>query len=100
MKYITLFVFSLVVSISQAQDWANLNRFKNDNQHLMKKAIETQRVVFMGNSITEGWKNKELTLLHIDGQRLHEFVGKVDESLGSRRLGLRFYKGLAAFTSL
>ena len=61
MKYITLFVFSLVVSITQAQDWANLNRFKNDNQQLMKKAIETKRVVFMGNSITEGWKNKELT---------------------------------------
>ena len=36
------------------QDWANLNKYKKNNKEL-KKIIEPNRVVFMGNSITEGW---------------------------------------------
>ena len=36
------------------QDWANLNKYQKNNKEL-KKIIEPNRVVFMGNSITEGW---------------------------------------------
>lgn len=38
-----------------AQDWANLNRFKNENIKLELPSSKENRVVFMGNSITEGW---------------------------------------------
>ncbi len=38
------------------KDWANLNRFKKENNEL-KKNQNTERVVFLGNSITEGWSN-------------------------------------------
>lgn len=38
-----------------AQDWANLNRFKNENDSLGFQPVSENRVVFMGNSITEGW---------------------------------------------
>ncbi len=38
-----------------AQDWANLNRFKEENKNLPVPALNENRVVFMGNSITEGW---------------------------------------------
>jgi len=38
-----------------AQDWANIARFKNDNAKLAASAPGEKRVVFMGNSITEGW---------------------------------------------
>lgn len=41
--------------ISNAQDWANLNRFKNENMTLIDSESQQDRVVFMGNSITEGW---------------------------------------------
>lgn len=45
-----------LLNTSQAQDWANLKQFQEDN-----KALETVsnegRIVFMGNSITIGWIN-------------------------------------------
>jgi lysophospholipase L1-like esterase len=36
-------------------DWANLNRFRDDNTKLGLPAAGEVRIVFMGNSITEGW---------------------------------------------
>lgn len=39
----------------QAQDWANLERFREENAQLGAPAPGEKRIVFMGNSITEGW---------------------------------------------
>lgn len=38
-----------------AQDWANLARYQEDNASLPLPAPGEQRVVFMGDSITDGW---------------------------------------------
>jgi lysophospholipase L1-like esterase len=38
-------------------DWANLERYRSDNLKIGNPAKGEQRVVFMGNSITEGWIN-------------------------------------------
>jgi lysophospholipase L1-like esterase len=38
-------------------DWANLARFQADNQKIGLPAKGENRIVFMGNSITEGWSN-------------------------------------------
>jgi lysophospholipase L1-like esterase len=38
-------------------DWANLDRFRDDNQKIGLPSAGEKRVVFMGNSITEGWGN-------------------------------------------
>ena len=35
-------------------DWANLKKYQKSNEELMK-TTDSNRVVFMGNSITEGW---------------------------------------------
>ena len=43
------------MSNSMAQDWANLNRYKDDNKKLIELGFTNKRVVFMGNSITESW---------------------------------------------
>jgi lysophospholipase L1-like esterase len=51
----TLFLFLLMTGLSYAQDWANLARFKEANAQLTSPAKGEKRVVFMGNSITEGW---------------------------------------------
>ena len=40
----------------QAQDWANLKRFQTENKALETPKPNEHRIVFMGNSITEGWK--------------------------------------------
>lgn len=44
-----------VTFIVGAQDWANLNHFKEDNERLGPALECHDRVVFMGNSITQGW---------------------------------------------
>lgn len=36
-------------------DWPNLNKYREENEKLGPPTAEEQRVVFMGNSITEGW---------------------------------------------
>lgn len=41
----------------QAQDWADLNRFKEANKVLASEQRAEDRIVFMGNSITIGWLN-------------------------------------------
>jgi len=38
-------------------DWANLGRFRDENAKVGAPSANENRVVFMGNSITEGWKD-------------------------------------------
>ena len=40
---------------NQLLDWADLNRYKDDNTKLTPPAPGENRVVFMGDSITDGW---------------------------------------------
>ena len=40
---------------AQTDDWAYLKRYAEENRQLMQKGSVDDRVVFMGNSITEGW---------------------------------------------
>lgn len=57
MKKIFLLLASIMcwITITEAQDWANLNRFRDDNEKLGPARMCDDRVVFMGNSITQGW---------------------------------------------
>ena len=53
-----LFIFFCMITIDlTAQDWANLKRYEEDNKNLPANKKGEDRVVFMGNSITEGWVN-------------------------------------------
>jgi len=55
-KCLSLMLFVMLFnSLSYAQDWANLKRFQQENSELMLLRANEHRVVFMGNSITEGW---------------------------------------------
>jgi lysophospholipase L1-like esterase len=57
------YIFSLILSAVifptylQAQDWPNLARYRDENAKIGMPATNEDRVVFMGNSITEGWGN-------------------------------------------
>ncbi|RZK79967.1 MAG: acylhydrolase, partial [Pedobacter sp.] len=55
-KWILGGVLLLASQFTQAQDWANLKRFQEENAKLAPPSAKENRVVFMGNSITEGWK--------------------------------------------
>lgn len=57
---ITILACSLLLCLfaiqqSYGQDWANLKRYEKENAQLAAPAFNENRVVFMGNSITEGW---------------------------------------------
>jgi lysophospholipase L1-like esterase len=56
-KTILISVFLVTTFKANAQDWAKLNRYQSENAALKPALKSDQRVVFMGNSITEGWKN-------------------------------------------
>lgn len=60
MKYLNLTFLTLGLLLfmaipMDAQDWADLGRFKAANKQLGSPAADEHRIVFMGNSITEGW---------------------------------------------
>lgn len=53
--FLTVVIAMNFISYAEAQDWANLNRFKEDNAKIGMPKTCDDRVVFMGNSITQGW---------------------------------------------
>tara|TARA_B100000989_G_scaffold274597_1_gene233535 strand:+ start:1618 stop:2316 length:699 start_codon:yes stop_codon:yes gene_type:complete len=63
-KLISLIIFLQLLNLNSQEvyiqgggtldDWANLKKYKNENEELIKKN-QRDFVVFMGNSITEGW---------------------------------------------
>ncbi|MDR1743622.1 MAG: SGNH/GDSL hydrolase family protein [Dysgonamonadaceae bacterium] len=59
---IVILLFVSIVMLSgfdvYAQDWANLKRFEKDNAQAGMPKTNESRVVFMGNSITQGWIEK------------------------------------------
>ena len=55
LKLTLVFLSVMLASMTFAQDWANTARFKDENAKLTSPAKGENRVVFMGNSITEGW---------------------------------------------
>ena len=60
MKKINILLFvSVIILLSSCKttDWANKARFKEQNEMLEKSQQKENRIVFMGNSITEGWSN-------------------------------------------
>jgi lysophospholipase L1-like esterase len=65
----SLISLALTISVSlpaysqqnqQQEDWPNLKKFAKENQKLNPATKGDNRVVFMGNSITEVWKNSDI----------------------------------------
>ncbi|MGK0317622.1 MAG: lysophospholipase L1-like esterase [Saprospiraceae bacterium] len=54
-----------------SQDWADLEKYKSANEALPELQKEEKRIVFMGNSITEGWVS-----MRPDFFRNNPFVGR------------------------
>lgn len=60
----TIFLF-LILSITKTFsqdmkiDWANIAKYSEENKTLFLEPENKNRIVFMGNSITEGWKTHD-----------------------------------------
>ncbi len=68
--YRTIFFLNICMLLScssNAQDWAQLDRFKSQNEALMNDLEYKNGIVFMGNSITEGWLNDSLNFFDRPG---------------------------------
>jgi lysophospholipase L1-like esterase len=61
MNKITLTVLVLLFTIvaAKAQDWPNLNKYRDANRKVPPAAAGEKRVVYMGDSITEFWMDKD-----------------------------------------
>ena len=55
-KVFIMFAFLFSMFSGNAQDWANLKRYQVENTALIIPFESENRVVFMGNSITQQWK--------------------------------------------
>ncbi len=44
-----------ILNSAVSQDWANLSRYAAENKSIGSPQHGEKRVIFMGNSITEGW---------------------------------------------
>ena len=53
--FLLIFLLGHSISSVNAQDWANMNLFKQANAELPPLENEENRIVFLGNSITIGW---------------------------------------------
>lgn len=51
------FFVTFFIENTQAQDWPNLSKYSIENANFDLSKSNENRVVFMGNSITEGWKS-------------------------------------------
>ena len=58
LAFVLMFFALHSTQAQQNDDWPNLKKFREANVALGPPATNEQRVVFMGNSITEGWINK------------------------------------------
>ena len=55
LKTLVMCAFLISSLKTNAQDWANLNRYRAENAELKTPEKHENRIVFMGNSITQGW---------------------------------------------
>lgn len=82
-------VFMLIAgtqsSSAQRHDFANYQRYAKENAQLGKPGKKEKRVVFMGNSITEGWVNH-----HPDFFKKHGYIGRGISGQTSYQFLLRF----------
>ena len=73
----------------KAQDWAQLNRFKKANALLSISEKDVNRVVFMGNSITEGWLQDSLSLFK---NKSYKKMGNPPKRVVLSKLIRRYFK--------
>jgi len=70
--FLLLCSFSMLQTVAQdlSQDWPNLKKYRASNESLLQSE-DFPEVVFMGNSITEGWHNQRPEFFE-----KHNFVGR------------------------
>lgn len=87
--FLALALLVVTTGAAQNRDWANFKRYEKANKELPAPAKKEKRVVFMGNSITEGWvsnrpeffKENNYIGRGISGQSSYQFVVRFREDV-------------------
>ena len=88
MKKLFVIAFGMMLTLganAQRHDFANFQRYAKENAALGQPAKGEKRVVFMGNSITEGWVNH-----HPDFFKKNGYIGRGISGQTSYQFLLRF----------
>lgn len=72
---------------AQKGDWANFKKYEASNQVVRNLAQSDRQVVFMGNSITEGWYNTDSSFF-----QTHHFIGRGISGQTTSQMLVRFRK--------
>jgi lysophospholipase L1-like esterase len=77
--------FQKMVEKRYHEDWPWLKRYEGDNEKLPAPAKGEKRVVFMGNSITEGWMNTDASYF-----KKHNYINRGIGGQTSPQMLVRF----------
>lgn len=96
MKHRQILIASLIAAASltasaERHDWADFNRYAKANAELAAQPNDGQRVVFMGNSITDFWPAN-----HPDFFTSHGFIGRGISGQSSYQFLSRFREDVIA----
>ena len=83
-KSIILILFVAMSFFGYSQDWFGFNRYKADNERIIKSG-DYPEVVFMGNSITDNW-----AYFHPDFFSSHNYCGRGIGGQTSAQMLVRF----------
>lgn len=73
------------ISISAQDDWATFRKYEKNNRELRAASNDGRRVVFLGNSITENWRNMRASFFTD-----HGFIARGISGQTSYQMLLRF----------
>ena len=91
MSILSWFGTQVEAQTQSLQDWANLNRYQAENSALTAPAKGENRVVFMGNSITQGWKET-----HPEFFTSNPFIGRGISGQTTPQMLIRFRQDVIA----
>lgn len=81
-KQVSVFIVALCFSsLGMAQDWANLGRYAAANAELKAPSSKENRVVFMGNSITDNWIKYDSTFFQLNPYICRGISGQVTSQM-------------------
>lgn len=83
--YLSICLSNNISAQNNAQQWGNFNRYAQENSDLKKECATGKHVVFIGNSITEGWVNQHPIFFKTNG-----YIGRGISGQTSYQFLLRF----------
>lgn len=80
---------ALLTANAQKKDWAQFGRYEQANAELLAQPADSNRVVFLGNSITDGWPKAHPEFFSkngyvgrgISGQTSYQFLSRFREDV-------------------